>query len=77
MKVRLTKKLAERIDGVYVGDRNVGDVLDLKPEQARLLIAEQWATPEQTRLVLVPSPARRQSPDAPHPDDLDGCERAS
>jgi hypothetical protein len=77
MKVRLTKKLAERIDGVYLGDRHVGDVLDLRPEEARLLIAEQWATAEQTRLALVPSAPTRPSLDARHPSEIEDCERAS
>jgi hypothetical protein len=43
MKVRLTKKLAECIDGVDLSDSHVGDVLDLSEAEARLLIAEQWA----------------------------------
>ena len=43
MKVRLTRKLAERIDGVDLADFRVGDVLDLPPAEARLVIAEQWA----------------------------------
>jgi hypothetical protein len=45
MKVRLTKKLAECIDGVELNDARVGDVLDLPAPQARLLLAEQWAVP--------------------------------
>jgi hypothetical protein len=43
--VRLTKKLAECIDGVELNDARVGDVLDLPAPQARLLLAEQWAVP--------------------------------
>jgi hypothetical protein len=46
MKVRLTKKYAERIDGVDLVDRDVGEMLDLPTEQARLLIAEEWAMPD-------------------------------
>lgn len=45
MKVLLTKKLAECIDGVDLNDRRVGDVLDLPASEARLLLAEQWAVP--------------------------------
>jgi hypothetical protein len=41
--VRLTRKLAERIDGVDLAGFHVGDVLDLPPEEARLLLAEAWA----------------------------------
>ena len=49
MKVRLTKKLAERIDGINLGSSRVGDVLDLSEPEARLLIAEDWATPRERR----------------------------
>jgi hypothetical protein len=45
MKVVLTKKLAECIDGVELNDARVGDVLDLPAPQARLLLAEEWAVP--------------------------------
>ena len=46
MRVRLTRKLAEEIDGVDLKDRQVGDVLDLHEEEAHLLLAEEWAMPE-------------------------------
>lgn len=46
MKVWLTKKLAERIDGVDLSGHNVGDVLDLPSRDARLLMAEDWAKPD-------------------------------
>jgi hypothetical protein len=49
MKVRLTKKLAERIDGINLGTSRVGDVLELSEPEARLLIAEDWATPRERR----------------------------
>jgi hypothetical protein len=45
MRVRLIKKLAEKIDGVDLTGRSVGDLLNLQPREARLLIAEQWAIP--------------------------------
>ena len=51
MRVRLTRKLAERIDGVSLEGINVGDVLDLVEREARLLIAEDWATAEERRRV--------------------------
>jgi len=41
--VRLTRKYAERIDGIDLRGRQPGDLLDLSPAEARLLIAEQWA----------------------------------
>ena len=45
MRVRLIKKFAEKIDGVDLSGRSVGDLLNLKPSDAKLLIAEQWAIP--------------------------------
>jgi len=45
MVVRLTRKLAEEIDGIDLSSRHVGDVLYLDGVQARLLIAEGWAEP--------------------------------
>jgi hypothetical protein len=49
MKVVLTRKLAESMDGINVAAHQVGDVLDLEPSEARLLVAERWATPERRR----------------------------
>jgi hypothetical protein len=45
MRVRLTRKLAEEIDGVDLSERDVGDVFPLPDDQARLLVAEKWAVP--------------------------------
>jgi hypothetical protein len=41
--VRLTRKLAECIDGVDLSDHRVGEIIDVSPAEARLLLAEQWA----------------------------------
>jgi hypothetical protein len=46
MRVRLTRKLAGKIAGVEVQGFQVDDVLDLPPQQASLLVAEEWAIPE-------------------------------
>jgi hypothetical protein len=46
MKVRLTKKLAEQLDGVDVSARREGDVLDLSAHDAKMLVEERWAIPE-------------------------------
>jgi hypothetical protein len=43
MRVRLTRKLADSIDGVNLADRRVDDVFDLPEIAARLLLAEGWA----------------------------------
>ena len=49
MKVVLIRKLADYMDGVDVTDRQVGDVLDLRPEEAYLLMAEEWVIPDRRR----------------------------
>jgi hypothetical protein len=49
MKVVLIRKLADSMDGVDVAAYQVGDVLDLTPGEAQLLVAERWATPERRR----------------------------
>jgi hypothetical protein len=45
VQVRLTKKLAEVIDGIDLSDRRVGDVLNLPKHDAEVLLAEGWASP--------------------------------
>jgi AraC-like DNA-binding protein len=42
-RVRLTRKLANVLDGVELSQFTVGDQLDLSPHDAWLLIAEGWA----------------------------------
>jgi hypothetical protein len=42
MKVVLTRKLADSMDGVDVSAHEVGDALELPAPQADLLIAEGW-----------------------------------
>jgi hypothetical protein len=43
--VRLTRKYAEAIDGVDLSGTQVGDRLHLSSRDARMLIAEGWASP--------------------------------
>jgi hypothetical protein len=43
MWIRLTRKLADFLDGVDVSTRQVGEVFELPVLQAHLLIAEGWA----------------------------------
>jgi hypothetical protein len=45
MMVRLTKKLAETMDGVDLTQCAEGDVIELPTRRAELLIAEGWAEP--------------------------------
>jgi hypothetical protein len=46
VRVRLTRKLAEMIDGIDLSECRVGDVLDLPYRDAILLVEEGWALPE-------------------------------
>jgi hypothetical protein len=65
MKIRLTRKLANWLDGVDVTNHAVGDVLDLPVEEARLLIAEQWAVLERRSEETSSTPShRRRAEDA-------------
>ena len=59
MKVRLTKKYAEQINGIDLHGRDIGDVLELPPEKARLVVAEEWAIPERRESTAPDSPRRR------------------
>jgi CheY-like chemotaxis protein len=43
VQVRLTRKLAQHLDGIDLSHRNVGDVIDVPEREARILIAEGWA----------------------------------
>jgi hypothetical protein len=43
MRIRLIRKLADAIDGIDISDHAVGEVIDLDADEARLLIAEEWA----------------------------------
>jgi hypothetical protein len=46
MRVWLTRKYAERLNGVDLSGRHVGDVIDLPQAEAKLLVAEEWALPD-------------------------------
>lgn len=59
MKVRLTRKLAERIDGVDLRGKKPGDLLDIPREDARMLLAEKWAIPERRENQVSEAPRRR------------------
>jgi hypothetical protein len=43
MRVRLTRRLAERLDGVDVSAHGVGDVFEVTRHEGELLVAEGWA----------------------------------
>jgi hypothetical protein len=44
VRVRLTRKFAERIDGVDLSHRRTGEIVEMSPRDAHLLIAEGWAS---------------------------------
>lgn len=44
MRVRLTRKFADLIDGIDLSRRQVGEVITLPAREARILMAEGWAT---------------------------------
>ena len=43
VRVRLTRRLANYIDGVNLSAHHVGDVFDVTPHDGDLLLAEAWA----------------------------------
>ena len=77
MHIRLTRKLANHLDGVDVTDVNEGDVIDLPRLEAQLLIAERWAEPFVPPLAHVAhanllrrSTDKPLDPHVPHPIEL-------
>lgn len=48
MQIRLTRKLAEAIDGIDLSGHAVGDVIDLPQHDAAVLVAEGWAAADST-----------------------------
>ena len=59
MKVRLTQKYADQIDGIDLSAHRVGDVIDLPPREADLIIAENWAHPDRRVLAMASDALRR------------------
>lgn len=45
VKVRLTRKFAQMINGIDLSSAHPGEELELSPHEADLLIAEGWAAP--------------------------------
>jgi len=61
MRVRLTAKLAEVVNGVDISRYREGDVVELPERDCRMLMAERWA--EAVPTLAVP-PSRAWRPDA-------------
>jgi hypothetical protein len=57
VKVTLTRKLARVINGVDLTACHEGEIIDIRDQDARVLIAEGWAVPVTTQL-----PAARHRP---------------
>ena len=51
MRVWLTRKLADYIDGVDLSGQEIGDVLELSSRDAALLLAEGHAEPDRRKTV--------------------------
>ena len=81
MRVRLTRKLAEEIDGIDLSHDHVGDVIDLSTRDAQTLIAERWAERERRgegpRESIVLAFRRATDPGPLRDDEEDHLSRAS
>jgi hypothetical protein len=71
MKIRLIKRFADAIDGISLARCRIGDVIDLAPHEARVLLDSEWAVivePPISNVVDAPFPptARRSIVDPPH-----------
>jgi len=69
MKIRLTRKFADRLDGIDLSEARAGEQIEVTEHEAELLIAEGWAVPaDQTALAHDDPPRRRRRPPA-HRDE--------
>jgi hypothetical protein len=56
IRVQLTRKLANRLDGIDLTPYAVGEAIDLPAHAAAVLISEGWARPVQAALPLDAAP---------------------
>ena len=66
VRIRLTKKLAEVLNGVDVSRYEVGEAFDLTDPLAQMLITERWAEE------AIPFDSRSQADDRPPPKNRGG-----
>ena len=59
MRVKLVRKFADVLNGIDLTEMRVGDVIDLKPRYAAILIVEGWAEP--VAVVRAQEPEERQN----------------
>jgi hypothetical protein len=67
LRVRLTRKLAESVDGIDLSSISEGDCMELRPSDARMLILEGWAelldpAPVEIPVEAAPEPATEITP---------------
>jgi hypothetical protein len=60
MRVRLIRKLAERLDGIDLSGCVVGDELNLSLRKTRLIVAERWGIVLAERRHDAAGPRRRE-----------------
>lgn len=81
MRVRLTRKLAEEIDGIDLSHHHVGETFDVSTRNARLLIAEGWAERDRrgegSHTSVVVAFRRATDPFPLHDNEKDDLNRAS
>ena len=71
MKLILIRKLADVMDGVDVSNHQVGDVMDLAPGEADVLIAEGWVIEDRRTRSLAPGMHERRRPRPAAPATLE------
>ena len=68
MKVRLTRKFADLINGIDLSKAHTGETLDLSQRDAEILLAEGWAEyagavqPRETAHEVTPKKKSRERP---------------
>ena len=81
MRVRLTRKLADEVDGIDLSGHVVGETFDLPTPDARMLMAEGWAQRERrhpgTGSTVVVAFRRETDPGPLRRDNEDEQSRAS
>lgn len=71
MKLILIRKLADVMDGVDVSNHQVGDVIDLPPGEAGVLMAEGWVIEDRRTQSLAPGMRDRRQPRPAAPETLE------
>ena len=58
MRVRIVRKLANYVDGIDLSHYTTGQVVELPDRDARMVMAEEWATPARRDSDLSPDQDR-------------------